>query len=401
MPDQPLHRPVRAAIALALAGAVSAGCRDTRPPGAQPAANSFAPSEISPGTVHPTPDNLPRASELAASIPMARGIRGDGPAQRFARRLAGARQVGAFGAMEGEPSEVFGMIEDVVADRSGRLYVLDSRYNNVRIHDGSGAALASFGRPGGGPMEFRSPEALERDRAGRLLVADRHNRIKVFESQGGSYVYARSIEVPLVPEDFCLLGDQVVVQGVADDGFIHLYNGSGAHLRSFGRLYSSRNWLVRNQLSDGPIACVPEAGTVVTMFKYLPVVHGYGADGKLRWVSRLADFRPIRIVEGVSPRGQPRVTFDGGAPHDVAESLAAAPGGLVVVQTARITPESVRANREYAELRTYVLSARTGEGVYVGNHLPRISAVDAARVLAGVNDPFPQVRILSLAEADR
>ncbi|HWK90420.1 MAG TPA: 6-bladed beta-propeller [Longimicrobium sp.] len=392
-----------AAVALLLALAAAYGCRDAQPPAPPVAANSLVPLGVHPGTVHPTEENLPRRSELAASISISGDSRGGGAAERFARRLARARQVGAFGAVEGTPDQVFGNIEDIAAGEDGRLYVLDSRYNNVRIFDASGRPLASFGGPGGGPAEFRAPEALSRDRQGRILVADRHNRIKLFAPQGASYAVQGSISVRFVPEDFCLLGDAVFVQGIERDAFLHAFSASGQRLRSFGAPYATANWLVREQLSDGPVACSEEAGTVVTMLKYLPVVYGYSPQGELRWVSRLEDFRPIRITEEVNAKGKPRVSFEGDAPYDIAESLQTAPGGLVVVQTARRTPQSNRDKLEFAELRTYVLSAATGQGVYVGNHLPRIGAVTGTRVLAGENDPYPRVRILEMpgAEAGR
>lgn len=378
--------------------ATATGC-ESAPPPPQAAASGFAARGILPGTVHPTADNLPAPAELAAAITMEPSPGRGTPLARFGRRLAGARELSSLGALEGDASQVFGTIEDVATDESGRLYVLDSRYNNVRIHDASGAPLGSFGGPGGGPDEFRSPEALRRDADGRLLVADRHNRIKVFTPRGGSYQLTGSIGLRLVPEDFCLLGGEIFVQGIAAEGIIHVYSPSGTRLRSLGRPYRTANWLVRNQLSDGPIACSDEAATVVTMFKYLPLVYGFSPTGELRWVSRLDDFRPLRMVEEVDERGRPGIAFDGGRPHDLAESLQAVPGGFVLVQTARLTPRSIEDRKEYAELRTYVISAATGEGVYVGNRLPRISAVTDTRVLAGENDPFPRVRILELPGA--
>ncbi|MFL5383491.1 MAG: hypothetical protein ACJ8GN_13310 [Longimicrobiaceae bacterium] len=333
---------------------------------------------------------------MAASIPRTAIPRGEGTLARFARRLARARPVRSIGALEGTPAMVFGMVEDVATDEAGRFFVLDSRYNNVRIHDASGTPVGSFSGPGRGPGELVSPEALERDRQGRIVVADRYNVIKFFAPRGESFALAGAIAVRFVPEDFCLLGDRIYVQGIAAAGMIHAFTAAGTPIRSFGQPYRSANWLVRNQLSDGPIACSEEAGVVVTMFKYLPIVYGYSAEGRLLWASRLEDFRPIRIVEERDERGVPEVGFDGGEPYDLAVSLQGAPQGLVVVQTARYTPESIRNGREPAVFDTYLLSAATGQGVYVGNGLPRISAVSRERVLAGVTDPFPQVRILAL-----
>lgn len=360
------------------------------------AAASFTEGGTPARIVHPTRENLPRRSELAASIPRTAIPRGEDALARFARRLARARTIRSIGQLEGAPALVFGMVEDVTTDETGRFFILDSRYNNVRVHNAAGAPLGSFSGPGRGPGELVSPEALERDRQGRIVVADRHNVIKFFAPRGESFAPAGTVAVRFVPEDFCLLGDRIYVQGIAATGMIHAFSAAGTPIRSFGQPYRSANWLVRNQLSDGPVACSEEAGVVVTMFKYLPIVYGYSEDGRLLWASRLEDFHAIRIVEERDERGVPEVSFDGGKAYDLAVSLQDAPNGLVVVQTARYTPESVRDAREPAELDTYVLSAATGQGVYVGNGLPRISAVSRERVLAGVSDPFPQVRILAL-----
>jgi hypothetical protein len=190
------------------------------------------------------------------------------------------------------------------------------------------------------------------------------------------------------------------VQGIEGESFIHVFSAAGEALRSFGRPYVTPNALVREQLSDGPIACSEVAGAVVTMLKYLPIVYGYSPQGELLWTTRLSSFRSIRIVEEGNPRGLPRVSFHGEKPHELVESMQAAPGGVIVVQTALITPRSREERKEFAELRTYVLNAATGEGVYVGNHLPRISAVGGTTVLAAENDPFPRVRVFELPPAE-
>ncbi|MBW3631265.1 MAG: hypothetical protein KY464_18530 [Gemmatimonadetes bacterium] len=136
------------------------------------------------------------------------------------------------------------------------------------------------------------------------------------------------------------------------------------------------------------------------MLRYLPYVRGHSADGTLRWTSRLADFRTIRIEEGVESDGQPYVLVGaGGDDYDRVEVLHAVDEGLVIIQTARHTAESGREQRDYAELRTYLISAETGKGVYVGNTLPRVLDVAGNRIYTGVNDPFPQVRVYEIAPA--
>lgn len=348
--------------------------------------------------LHPTADNIPADASLAAVVRMQSPA--DGELGQFARRLSNARLVLTLGELDGAPSTVFGAIQDVDAPVPGRFAVLDSRYNEVRVFNSDGSLLESFGRAGRGPTEFLSPEALESHGTDRFILADRDAQVKVIERTSAGMQQRLTIRLQFTPEDLCVLADDIVVQGSTQGGMLHLYSLTGQHLRSMGEGYRSTNPLVRNQLSDGRIACAAEASTIVVMLRYLPYVRGYRTDGTLRWTSRLADFRTINIEEGVEPNGQPYVLVGAGeSEYDQVEVLHALDEGLVIVQTSRHTPQSNRERSEYAELRTYVLSAHTGKGVYVGNTLPRVFDVTGSRIYAATSNPFPQVRVYELPPA--
>jgi sugar lactone lactonase YvrE len=69
---------------------------------------------------------------------------------------------------------------------SGEVYVSDG-YGNCRIHrfSSDGQLLGSWGQPGSGPGEFRTPHSIWVLGDGRVLVADRQNeRIQVFDPEG-------------------------------------------------------------------------------------------------------------------------------------------------------------------------------------------------------------------------
>jgi hypothetical protein len=69
---------------------------------------------------------------------------------------------------------------------SGDLYVSDG-YGNARVHrfDASGTLLQSWGQPGSGPGQFRTPHGLRVHQDGRVFVADRQNdRIQIFSPVG-------------------------------------------------------------------------------------------------------------------------------------------------------------------------------------------------------------------------
>ncbi|MBW3630224.1 MAG: hypothetical protein KY464_13110 [Gemmatimonadetes bacterium] len=347
---------------------------------------------------HPTAENIPAEAGLADII--GAKSRAGGELQAFAERLAKARLVLTVGKLEGPPSTVFGAVEDVDVHMPGRFAVLDSRYNEVRVFDQNGTFIESFGRPGRGPTEFLAPEALESDGPDRFVVADRNAQVKVIERTPAGMQQRLTIPLQFTPEDLCVLGHDIVVQGPLPGGLLHLYSPDGRHQRTIGGGYQSTNALVRNQLSDGRAACSAKGQTIIAMLRYLPYVRGYGADGTLRWTSRLADFRTIKIEEGVEPDGQPYVLLgEGGGDYDQVEVLHALDDGLVIVQTARHTAQSGRERRDYAELHTYLLSAETGKGVYVGNTVPRVLDVAGNRIYTGSSEPFPQVRVYEIAPA--
>ncbi len=85
--------------------------------------------------------------------------------------------------MSGRP---FNQPTHAVVGRDGNIYITDG-YGNARVHIFSpeGAHLHSFGEPGTGPGQFRSPHCVYIDPSEQLYVVDRENyRIQVFTKEG-------------------------------------------------------------------------------------------------------------------------------------------------------------------------------------------------------------------------
>ncbi len=75
---------------------------------------------------------------------------------------------------------------DICVAPSGELFVADG-YGNSSVHRfaADGSYVSSFGRPGGGPGEFRVPHSISVSNDGRVYVADReNNRVQVFSTDG-------------------------------------------------------------------------------------------------------------------------------------------------------------------------------------------------------------------------
>lgn len=104
----------------------------------------------------------------------------------------------------------------IAVDAAGqRLFVSDTAAGQVRVFDLDGRALATWGRPGGGPGEFNRPTFLAY-RDGRLYVADSLNaRVQVLDDDGG---FLRSIG-----QRGLFVGNLSRPKGVATDSDGNLY----------------------------------------------------------------------------------------------------------------------------------------------------------------------------------
>ncbi len=70
---------------------------------------------------------------------------------------------------------------DMAVDKVGNLWVADSRNNRIQEFDAEGNYVASFGRPGTGPGQFKEPWGVAVDDEGYIYVADTWNhRIQKF-----------------------------------------------------------------------------------------------------------------------------------------------------------------------------------------------------------------------------
>jgi len=80
----------------------------------------------------------------------------------------------------------FRQVTDIAFDAADNTYISDG-YINSRIAkvDKNGNWLKSWGEPGNGPGQFKTPHAIAVDAKGNVYVADRGNhRIQVFDGEG-------------------------------------------------------------------------------------------------------------------------------------------------------------------------------------------------------------------------
>ncbi len=89
---------------------------------------------------------------------------------------------------------------DVGWDSQGNIYITDGYVNSrVAKYDKNGDWVTSFGEPGSGPGQFRTPHAIAIDKNDNLYIGDRGNqRVQVFDT-GGKLLRTFKVEVPPTP----------------------------------------------------------------------------------------------------------------------------------------------------------------------------------------------------------
>lgn len=357
----------------------------------------------SPGTLHPIMENVPGYDEIDHRIGMSNEAGGaEGAVAALASRFRRAEEVLSIGALEGDEAEMFGKIQDIAPAGGGAVYVLDEEYKEVRKYDAQGEHVWSFGREGEGPNEFMYPDALSPLGDGRLAVAGRMAKVKVFTPTDSSFTHEHTIQLDYTPEDLCTASSRIFAHGPdvtmqapeqrEEAGNVHMFSVAGEHLKTFGRLYRSGNPIIRSDMSRGDIACSSGAGTVAVALRYVPILTGYTLDGELKWRSELTDYIPTEVEE--TQRG---ARYSARRTNDMVMTLASAPGGYLIVQVYRNSPQGEE-KREDEGFHTYLVSAERGAGTYVGDALPKIFAATQDRLYGAVIEPYPQMKVYALPD---
>jgi hypothetical protein len=106
-----------------------------------------------------------------------------------------------IGTVEGNGPDLFGNIGSLEVDAAGRIYVLETQANEIRVFDAEGGHVRTIGREGGGPGEFNRPVLIQFGPDGNLWVVDpQNNRLSVFDTAGtyleGKYALGGFIMIP-------------------------------------------------------------------------------------------------------------------------------------------------------------------------------------------------------------
>lgn len=285
-----------------------------------------------------------------------------------------------------------GVIGDVAADGSGRLYVLDVLRHRVGVRAAEGERFAWSGRPGRGPGEFTAPAALAIGPGQEVYVADRGNRrIERYSLTDAGLHRSGSIPLDFGPQDLCTLDGRLFVLGARGEWAIHEVSPDGRVLRSLGRDDKLRDPLLATHRDGGYIAC-GHGGEIAFLPLIRGRVHRYSAStGRELGTSEIPGYRQTvvrRDANSVTLSDPP----EGYA--DCAAGLAWLPSGDLLVQVGTVRTGATM--HEFDEIRSYVLSPGRPAMRPVRDSLPRIIGPAAHGFAAVRTDPFPAVWITGL-----
>lgn len=360
-------------------------------------------------TVHPLPGRIP-GSELAKpitrdSVPadMAPERLAKWTAARDAIRSAGLLvEIGSAGMEHSEHSDptVFGSVADVAVDTSGLVYILDEQAQEVRAFDFLGRFVHKFGGFGDGPSELRHAIDIELLGDGRILVASRDQRVKVFAPTEHGWSATQTIEAPVGPRAVCSMRDgRVFINGYRQDANTLVHQlpvpGTDSVAAAFGEGYRDENWLIQMSLAEGALACANGGrGVVVLGHRALPLIRAFDSlDGSLVWASKLESFSGLPVYQGVDGRGRNYVRKGRPAQWDVLGSVHPIAEGHLLVQVGHASMV-----RRAVSIESYLLDAESGAGAFLGDEVPRVIAFEGGYV-ALFEDPYPRIEVRTFGDS--
>jgi hypothetical protein len=296
-----------------------------------------------------------------------------------------------IGVAEGPRTEVFGQVHDVVAGSKGDIFVLDNQALEVRWFDAAGEFRALAGGAGSGPGQLRSPQALEIDPAGDILVLDPLNR-RISRFRPDDSRLAHVSDVPAPPAmDFCALDGRIYLLRLQPDSVITVLDRTGAVVAAWGELveplpaHEAPPEEMRSELENrARISCDPAAGTVTLLHERIPLVRHYTDEGVLLWQAELADYSQIRDVRTPDESGWMLAPDPvSGTAHSGRSIVSGAAGTLVITLW--------EGSAEGGRFEARVLSLSDGEEVGRSPVDMTITAVLPGTIIGYANSPVPRV----------
>lgn len=315
----------------------------------------------------------------------------------LARSIHDARELVSLGTGEyGDVDYTFGVILDVVVDSHDRIYVLDERFNNVRVFSPEGKLLQTLGRSGPGPGEFSAVESMAIYES-LLYVADRARELEVFSIEDITIRHVDTIRIStVIPESICVTSSEVIIAGgsfTTDGNFVKIFAHDGSLRRSFGDTYKSPNPAVNRAFNQNLIICDPAGKYILVGLRDLGEVKAYDFEGRPLWIAASPLFLNSGYIYGIdgviAQISHPESAYR-------LESLARVSAAHALVQIAHYdAPEDEIPTR--TQLQTYVISPSKGRVDYLGEELPLIVSLSARWMITVEGIEYPRLRVYQLS----
>jgi len=297
-----------------------------------------------------------------------------------------------IGVLDGPPEFVFGKIGDVGLDGDGRMYVIDPMNHRLRAYDREGSHIASAGREGEGPGEFKASDRLAIGADGAVIVSDRFGRLTTYVLEDSGFLFRGVTSLTFGAFDLCMLPGGILAHGfaVGDTVSLHVIAGANDPGSAFGAFHPGDDLIARETYSWGFVACFPELDRVVYVAQFSPEVRTYSPAGELLWTDTIPDYRQVpSYTRAAMPgyRGFHWTTPEG--THQTI-SVVSAGGDRVLVQVA-MKDTSSTAPRDYQGLDSFLWEVSTGQLLDRSESVPEIVALSQGAAVGVKREPYPQL----------
>lgn len=305
-----------------------------------------------------------------------------------------------IGVNEGDENYMFGNIHSVSVIDNNALMIFDDQKVSVKAFNlNNGQFIKSFLFAGGGPGEIMHPAGMA-TYGNTVILADRMNKLEVFEDTGNLNFESQTVLLDFTPKDICVINDRLYISGVHMNNFktVHSYEiDSFTRDVQFHDAYKSETPSVRYLLSDISIACNNASETLIVVSQHLPYIYGYDKMGELKWVSEIDNFTPREVFQTVDELGRPRISrsIRSDGTTDIYSNLISSKSDRkVFLQMHRLVRSPGRENK--GEVLTFEINSSTGEGALISEDLSFIRYIDNDFLMIRERLSFPRLKILNM-----
>ncbi len=273
------------------------------------------------------------------------------------------------------------------------VLVLDRMDGRVVLIDSAGRTVASQGRKGSGPGEYRIPERLFRANDSTFGVLDRPNgRLTWLRVRKDTVFVQQATRITPTTADACVIGRSLYLANTTPGSPYRVSAGSmdGVMHRHFAPPRAMEHPRVQDRVNRARIGCLEHLGLVVVADYLSPHVVAYDTLGNERWRTVLPQYRAVTITATGDDGIRMLRRYDGN--HNTNRILPLASGRIAIsLEIHWIGPE-----RDTATLigSSHEIDAATGRVLGFRDEKVRLLDTRGRLRLIAMEDPEPAVRIV-------